>query len=320
MRDKYQRKIEYMRLSITDSCNFRCQYCIPDGTKLSHHLMSVDDIRLIANGLKPLGINKIKLTGGEPLMHPNIIEIVDVLKNECGIEQVTLTTNGALLHQYLADFERLKLDGITISIDTIDRDAFNDLVRREQYDIVIANIKAAQKSSIKNIKLNCVPLKARGDNNLVELCHFANSLAIPLRFIEVMPIGYGRRFPGYDHSTILDILNQNFGKSKIHNEKLGNGPASYYCLEHLTAPVGIISAVSNKFCESCNKIRVTSTGHLKQCLHYNYNIDLIDLLNSENGIQEIKKFITEKPKEHAFSNEEINKNEIETLTMSEIGG
>ncbi len=321
MLDDYSRKIEYMRLSITDSCNFRCQYCIADGAEISHHYMDTDDIKLIANGLKPLGINKIKLTGGEPLMHPDIVKIVDILKNECNIKQVTITTNGSLLHKYLADFERLKLDGITISIDTVIKKDFNDLVKRSQYDQVIANIYAAQKSTISNIKLNCVPLRSMGNDNLLELCRFANSLALPLRFIEMMPIGYGRKFPGYDFNSILQILTNEFSSYQVCTQKLGNGPASYFNFTALDIPVGIISAVSNKFCDSCNKIRVTSQGHLKQCLYYNYNIDLISLLNQEDGLQEIKQFIANKPKEHAFNQDNaINKNEIETLKMSEIGG
>ncbi len=320
MLDKYQRNIEYMRLSITDSCNFRCKYCIPNDAKLSHNRLSIENIELIATELKKLGINKIKLTGGEPLLHPDIIEIVDLLKNKCEIDQVTLTTNGALLHKYITDFERLGLDGITISIDTIIKDDFNNLVQRDQYDQVIENIKSANNSKIESIKLNCVPLRAMGNQNIINICKFAHQENIPIRFIEVMPIGYGKKYPGYDNASLLEILSQNFGEYSTCTRKLGNGPAEYYTFNQLSNPIGVISAVSKKFCETCNKIRVTSTGHLKQCLHYNYNLNLVSILQQDDGLDKVKEFIIDKPKEHSFNDLNKDKNKIETLNMSEIGG
>lgn len=320
MVDNTNREIKYMRLSITDSCNFRCSYCMPDGPGQSPHNLSIDDIELIASKLNQLGITKVKLTGGEPLTRSDLSDIVAVLKNKCNINQVTLTTNGALLDQHLSKLEQAGLDGITISIDTLDETKFNKLVKRDYYKQVINNIILAKHSSIPNIKLNVVPLKKFGDDNIIDLVNFANDNQIPIRFIEMMPIGLGRKYLGYNYKEILSILQTSFGNYTASTTTYGNGPASYWSFEELNIEIGLIYALSNKFCDSCNRIRVTSTGHLKQCLHYNYNIDLVKTLATEDGLKQVRDFILEKPQEHAFTNKHINKEKLETLKMSDIGG
>ncbi len=319
MKDSNNRTIKYMRLSITDMCNFRCSYCIPEDAKTSFHKLSINDIKIIASNLNKLGIEKVKLTGGEPLVRDDVADIVYTLKNECNIKEVTLTTNGALLHKHLDALEQAKLDGITISIDTIQKDDFKELVKRNEYEQVINNIILARNSSIKNIKLNCVPLKQFGDENIISMCNFARELNIPIRFIEMMPIGLGRNFPGYNYNELISCLKQKYGSYKPTSTTKGNGPAHYLKFEQLDIDIGIISAISNKFCENCNRIRVTSTGKLKQCLHYNYNINLLEILQTDNGLETIKSFILAKPKEHSFKDYKNIKN-IETLNMSDIGG
>ncbi len=319
MKDTSNREIKYMRLSITDLCNFRCSYCMPEDAKPEANMLSLANIELIASNLNKLGIEKVKLTGGEPLVRDDVSEIVSLLKTKCNIKQVTLTTNGALLHKHLNKLEDAGLDAITISIDTLDRDHFNNLVKREQYDNVINNIKLAANSTIKNIKLNCVPLKKYGEENLYNLCEFASKLNIPIRFIEMMPIGLGRNFPGYDYKTLISFFEHKYGSHTKSTTAHGNGPAHYLKFDELNVDIGVISALSNKFCENCNRIRVTSKGQLKQCLHYNYNIDLIDVLSKQDGLEKARQFIIQKPKEHAFEDYK-NKKDIETLNMSEIGG
>lgn len=318
MKDSNNRTIKYMRLSVTDMCNFRCQYCMPENYDTPTHKLSLADIKLIASNLNQLGITKVKLTGGEPLVRNDISEIVSILKNECNIEEVTLTTNGVLLDQHLDNLIAAGLDAITISIDTVDKDRFNNLVRRDQFERVIANIKLASQSSIANIKLNVVPLQSFGDQNIIELIEFANEHQLPIRFIEMMPIGLGRKFPGYDYQSLLTIIENSYKQGKQSTTNHGNGPAKYFKFPSLDVEVGIISALSDKFCDNCNRIRVTSTGHLKQCLHYNYNIDLVEVLNQPAGLQQVSDFILAKPTEHAFT-KNIKEN-IETLRMSEIGG
>lgn len=320
MIDSNNREIKYLRLSITDMCNFRCAYCMPEDSKFEAHNLSLDNIELIASNLNTLGIKKVKLTGGEPLVRNDISQIVSLLKTKCNIDEVTLTTNGALLAKHLPSLEQAKLDAITISIDTIDPTKFNNIVRRDQFEQVLSNIKLAKRSSISNIKLNCVPLKQFGDDNIIEMCKFASEQKIPLRFIEMMPIGLGRNFPGYDYQTLLKLIEANFGAAVKSSINHGNGPAQYFKFEQLEIEIGFIQALSNKFCDSCNRVRVTSQGHLKQCLHYNYNIDLIELLKTKEGLEQVKDFILAKPQEHAFTKTNINKKDLETLHMSEIGG
>lgn len=317
MIDDNQRKVDYMRLSITDSCNLRCSYCMPNGLNKQVTNLSLDDIKLICSKLSQFGISKVKITGGEPLIHPQIDEIVKLLKNIDSITEVTITTNGVNLDQHIDKFERYGLDGITISIDTLNKQTYNGLVNRNAFDQVIRNIELASKSKLKNVKLNCVPLKHLGDDNIIELINFANKCDLNIRFIEIMPIGIGKVSNGYTYQQMIDLVNKNYQGAKPYNKKLGNGPAVYYSFDDLKINIGFISAVSNKFCAKCNKIRITSDGYLKQCLHYNYRIKLTEKLKTEEGIDEVKSFIMKKPKEHRFLN---NGKNIETKGMSEIGG
>ncbi len=318
MKDSNNRTIKYMRLSVTDMCNFRCQYCMPENYDTPTHKLNLDDIELIASNLRMLGITKVKLTGGEPLVRSDISDIVRLLKQKCNIEEVTLTTNGALLDTHLDDLISAGLDALTISIDTLDETNFNDLVRRNSFERVLNNVKLAANSELVNVKLNVVPLKSLGEANIIELIEFANDLKLPIRFIEMMPIGLGRNFPGYDYKSLLAVITNQYGSGKESTIKLGNGPAKYFKYQNLDIKIGVISALSNKFCDDCNRIRVTSTGHLKQCLHYNYNIDLLAVLRTPGGLDQIRQFILTKPKEHAFATNQ--RKDIETLKMSEIGG
>ncbi|MFV0246693.1 MAG: GTP 3',8-cyclase MoaA [Mycoplasmatales bacterium] len=320
MLDQEHREIKYLRLSVTDSCNFRCMYCMDDKTQYDFHTLSIDNIKLIVSNLNKLGIEKVKITGGEPLVREDIALVVRVLKEECNIKEVTLTTNGVLIDKYLTDLEDAGLDAITVSIDTLDKDKFNKITRRKSFDTVINNIKLLSNSSIKNIKLNTVPLKEFGESNIIELCKFSKEFNMPIRFIEMMPIGLGKKMQSYDNNSLLEIISKEFGPYTLSDKVYGNGPATYYNFANLNINVGLISALSNKFCESCNKIRVTSNGHLKQCLHYNYNIDLVSTLKEKSGLEKVKEFVYQKPKEHAFKDKSIDKEKLETLHMSEIGG
>ncbi len=321
MLDKYNRKINYMRLSITDKCNLRCQYCMPaNGVKYiaDEQLLTVDDIEKIASKLNLLGIDTVKLTGGEPLVRDDVAQIVSVLKTKANIKHVSLTTNGVLLDKHLDNLVAAGLDAITISIDSIDADEYATMTRRDQLARVIKNIIAAKNSNIANVKLNSVATHSQSEQSILNLIDFANTNHIPIRFIEMMPIGLGKNFQGYSPEQLASLLTKHFGTSKIENTKLGNGPASYYTYQKLNIPIGLISAVSNNFCANCNKIRVTSTGDLKQCLHYNYKINLRDLIVSECDLQTIADFIYGKPEKHAFG--EQDGSDFEQLKMSDIGG
>ncbi len=320
MIDKNKRVIKYMRLSLTDMCNFRCKYCMPKEQITSSHILGLDDIELICQNLNKLGITKVKLTGGEPLVRSDIGDIIRILKSKCQIDEVTLTTNGALLHKHLEDLVKHQLDGLTISIDTLDEAKFNDLVRRDMFKQTMTNLDLAINSELKNIKLNTVPIREFGETNILELVEYANRKNVPIRFIEMMPIGLGRNYPAYMATEILAILKAKYGDYQEVETKHGNGPARYYQFANLKIHIGIISAISNKFCESCNRIRVTSKGHLKQCLHYNYNLDLVTTLKQQGGLDKIRDFIMDKPKEHAFIDHTADQNKLETLKMSDIGG
>ncbi len=320
MQDNQKRKIEYMRLSITDKCNFRCKYCMPNKDiefLREDELLTSKQIKDIVYEFSKLGIEKIKITGGEPLLRNDVVTIIQNLKNIEKIKEVTLTTNGLLLHKYIDDFIKIGLNSINISIDTLDEKKHFEITKRDSLKQVVNNIILAKEKGFKNIKLNVVPLKELGEKNIYELVNFANEYNLNLRFIEMMPIGLGRKYESFNHNEILNILKIKYGEYKQDAQKYGNGPANYYTLENLNIKIGIIAALSNKFCQDCNRIRITSTGNLKQCLNFNTNINIKEKIKTPQGLKEIEEFIFNKPLEHKFK----EKNDLEEkLNMFNIGG
>ncbi len=317
MNDKHNRTIDYVRLSVTDRCNLRCKYCMPkEAVDYFEEVLSLEEIKKIVDNICSLGIKKIKLTGGEPLVRSDIVEIVKYIKSKDTIKSLTITTNGVYLDKYIDEFIKLKVDGINISVDTIDRSMYLEFTRRDQLNKVLENIDLALNKGFKNIKLNAVPMIEQPIDNLFNLIEYAQEKNLILRFIEMMPIGLGRKYKSYNSLELKEQLTKRYGQIKELEENYGNGPASYFTFENLKMPIGIIAAISNKFCESCNRIRITSDGKLKQCLHYNYHVDFKNI--QKEDLDNIKDFIYEKPKEHSF-NKKTNK-KLEELNMSSIGG
>lgn len=317
MNDKHNRTIDYVRLSITDRCNLRCKYCMPaDAVDYFDEVLDLNELQRIIDNLCTLGIKKIKITGGEPLVRTDIIEIIKYIKSKPEIEKLTITTNGVLLDRYIDDFIKYQVDGINISLDTIDSQKYNEFTRRDQLNQVLTNIDLAIAKGFNNIKLNAVPMIDQPINDLFNLIDFAQERNLILRFIEMMPIGLGRKYKSYNSQQLQQALTERYGTMSSLNTTFGNGPASYFTFANLKMPIGIIAAISNKFCESCNRIRITSDGKLKQCLHYNANVNFRDI--DPESLTDIKDFIYEKPKEHAFHQK--TEQELETLNMSSIGG
>ncbi len=321
MKDSFNREVNYLRLSITDKCNLRCKYCMPQthNTFLkTKDLISTKDIQNIVKGLSKLGITKVKLTGGEPLLRDDFGHILKVINES--IEEITLTTNGVFIYKYIDEITKY-ITSINISLDTINKQYFQEITKRDELDQTLKSIKLAVSKNISNIKINTVPLKEYGENNIYELVEFSQNYNLPIRFIEMMPIGLGKNYKSYSFKEMITILERKYGKSKKINKKLGNGPATYFEFEKLKINIGFILAISNKFCEDCNKVRVTSNGYLKSCLHYKDNINIKKLLTNytEEDLQILKEFIFNKPEAHRFL-EEVNKKEFEDKTMSFIGG
>ncbi len=326
MKDQYNRTIDYLRISVTDRCNLRCKYCMPkDGVEYLQHdeILTFDEIITICKSMVKLGIRNIKITGGEPLVRKDIVNLIKDIKSIKGIENVTLTSNGILLYDYLDDLEAAGLDGINISLDTLDRKKYEDITRKNGISNVLKSIEKAVNSNIPSIKINCLIMKDFNENEILSIARFAKDERIDVRFIEMMPIGLGDMNEIVFQEKIKNIIEEEYGTMKNNFRKIGNGPAKYYTLDNFKGKIGFISAVSHRFCKTCNRIRMTSDGVLKLCLQYNYSLDLKKALragiNEEEFISMVKKAIYNKPKHHNFL-EFKREDNLEERKMVQIGG
>ena len=325
MLDKLNRKIDYLRISVIDRCNLRCVYCMPEeGLESIPHeeILTYEEILRICETVSQLGIKKIKITGGEPLVRKDIVNLIRDIKNLDKIEQVTLTTNGILLYDMLDDLYDAGIDAINISLDTLKEDNFKQITRRDGLEKVLMAIDKAYNLGIR-VKINCLAIRDFNINELADIANFAKDREIDVRFIELMPIGFGKKYTQIDNDEILSILESNFGTFEPVTEKRGNGPAKYYKNKDMKGCIGFISAISHEFCESCNRIRLTSNGFLKLCLHYNKGIDLKAPIRSGISDEDLKELIHDtiwnKPLSHKFGHTNGEK-DIEVKNMVQIGG
>ena len=246
-----------------------------------------------------------------------------MLKNIEGIEQVTLTTNGILLKEHLPALLKAGLDAVNISLDSTDRDAFRKITGFDQLDMVLAAIDAACASGIRT-KINAVSLDL-GEEAMWNLIDLAKDRPIDVRFIEMMPIGHGKDFPVYSHTKMLELFRERYPDLTADKAVHGFGPAVYYHIPGYQGSIGLISAIHGKFCDKCNRIRLTSTGFLKGCLCYNTGADLREILRANEAENEKRRHLTEtmeaaiyaKPRAHCFESAE---DVTERATMNEIGG
>ena len=325
MLDKLNRKIDYLRISVIDRCNLRCVYCMPEEglERIPHEeILTYQEILRIGESVSQLGIKKIKITGGEPLVRKDIVNLIRDIKNLDKIEQVTLTTNGILLYDMLDDLYDAGIDAINISLDTLKEDNFKQITRRDGLEKVLMAIDKTYNLGIR-VKINCLAIRDFNINELADIANFAKDREIDVRFIELMPIGFGKKYTQIDNDEILSILESNFGTFEPVTEKRGNGPAKYYKNKDMKGCIGFISAISHEFCESCNRIRLTSNGFLKLCLHYNKGIDLKAPIRSGISDEDLKVLIHDtiwnKPLSHKFGHTNGEK-DIEVKNMVQIGG
>ncbi|MBQ8822435.1 MAG: GTP 3',8-cyclase MoaA [Lachnospiraceae bacterium] len=319
MVDCHGREINYMRISITDKCNLRCRYCMPDGVTLTNmsELLSYEEIVSVCQQAVSLGITRFKVTGGEPLVRREADKLVAMIKEVPGVEQVTLTTNGILLKEYAEKLKMAGIDGINVSLDTLNAEKFREITGFDALNKVLEGIDAALKAGLK-VKINSVLTKDNADYR--SLISFAQEKGIVLRFIEMMPIGYGKEQEGISNRWILDRLEEEYGKLRKASENLGNGPAVYYRLPGKESVVGFISAIHGKFCSSCNRIRMTAMGEIKPCLCYDTSISVKEPLRAGNMADVKARLIwsmAQKPYAHCF--EEVEKI-TEAKKMVQIGG
>lgn len=323
MVDQYGRKIDYMRISVTDRCNLRCRYCMPaEGIECVDHgdILTYEEIAAVAEAAAGLGIQKIKITGGEPLVRKGIVGLVGMIKNIPGIREVTMTSNGVLLKNMAADLKNAGLDAVNISLDTLDRDKFKKLTRFDKFEEVFSGIRAAEESGLKT-KLNCVPIKDFNEDEITAIASLANQ-GILVRFIEMMPMGLGKEYELIPYQMVKRKLEEAYGKSRTDKRKYGNGPAEYYKFPGLKESIGFITAMSHEFCQSCNRIRLTAEGELKLCLYHKDGLALKPYLRNHIAAEQLKDQLQEaifkKPFHHCFR--EKKGTDTEQRNMVQIGG
>lgn len=312
MTDLQGRKIEYLRVSLTQNCNFNCVYCKPKPCAENDNL-SADEIVQICKAMANLGVKKIRFTGGEPLLNKNLCQIIEETHQISEIKHISLTTNGFLLEHYLQNLKVAGLNSINISLDTTDEVLFEKITGKNALTQVINAIIAA-KSMGFSVRLNCVPLKKFYQNQAVQMVEFANLHNIDLRFIELMPMGEGKTLETVKNSDILNYLTTIYGQATPAKSFEIQGPAQYYTFEKLNIRVGLISPMSNCFCENCNRVRLMANGFLRTCLAHENGKDLKQAIKDGENLEEIiKTAIEQKPIKHSL-NQGVNK------SMSNIGG
>ena len=307
--DQFLRKINYLRISVTDRCDLRCVYCMKEKMEFlpKKEILSLEEIERLCDNFISLGVNKIRLTGGEPLVRNNILDLIKRLnlkKNKTDLKEITLTTNGTLLEKYARELKENGVNRINVSLDTIDEKKYNKITRFGNITKVINGIEEAINYKIK-IKINTVVFKNFNENELKDLIKWTDAKGIDLTFIEVMPMDetdMPRELQFVPLNEVYENLNSIFNFFPI-NQNTG-GPAKYYKSKLLNNKIGFITPLTNNFCSNCNRVRITSTGKLYMCLGQNDFVDFKEILRndfSDEYIQnKIRYALSIKPKKHDF--------------------
>lgn len=323
MLDRYGRVINYLRISVTDRCNLRCCYCMPEGVQDvgMKNILTFEEIWEIVRTGVSLGITHIRITGGEPLVRKGCVDLIRGIREIPGVETITMTTNGVLLGNYGKQLKEAGVDGVNISLDTLDPEEFYKITGKRELQEVLAGIQAAKTAGLP-VKLNAVNRK---ELDPIPLVRYAQEENLPLRFIEMMPVGYGKKYVGRSNEELRETLEAVCGKAECMTNReelsrMGSGPAVYYQFSDLKVPVGFISAIHGKFCDTCNRVRLTAEGYLKLCLCYDEGEDLRRVLREgekENLRTIMEQTIFRKPAAHCF---EHPAEMTETHEMVKIGG
>lgn len=322
MKDKFNREIDYLRISVTDNCNLRCIYCMEENQNdffIDKEKLSCDEIYKIVLHFAKLGIKRVRITGGEPLVRPDIVELVGKIRETQGIDEIYLTTNGILLIDKIEELVKNGLTGVNISLDSLKEDRFSKLTRFGKLSKVLESIDKCINLGVK-VKINIVLIEDINKDEILDFVNLTLNKPIDVRFIELMPIGIGNKYKGVNNEEIIKVIKSNYKYLEEANIKSA-GPAKYIKLNNSMGRVGFISAIGECFCSECNRVRITADGFMKQCLHFNYGVDLKSLLRSKATDEEIQNIIYEniynKPEKHLFTKESQNK---EIRLMNKIGG
>jgi GTP 3',8-cyclase len=324
--DGFSRTITYLRISVTDKCNLRCVYCMPEGGLpwlRREEILSYEEIAAIVRAAASVGVRTIRLTGGEPLVRRNLSRLVAAIASIPGIDDIALSTNGLLLEEQLAELLSAGLRRVNLSLDTLRPDRFETIARRRGLDAVLRAIDAAIDAGLTPLKLNCVVMRGKNDDELIDFARLTRERPIYVRFIEVMPVIENVALQRDAYVSTDEILRRLSAAGELLPVvgPSGNGPARYFAYAGSAGAVGVISPLSHDYCERCNRVRLTADGRLRLCLFGDYALDLRSPLRNGAGTAEIAKLLGSamliKPERHHLR---LGETASRMRAFSEIGG
>ncbi|MHB8104118.1 MAG: GTP 3',8-cyclase MoaA [Dehalococcoidales bacterium] len=322
--DSFQRPINYLRISITDRCNLRCVYCMPpEGIALMSHadILSYEEIFTLVKAAAELGINRVRLTGGEPLVRSGLPDLIKMIAGIETINDISLTTNGVLLAKYAADLKSAGLMRVNVSLDTLKPERFRQITRCGELEETLKGIEAAKKAGLTPVKINMVVMSGVNDDELPDFARKTIEDGWHVRFIEYMPVN-GESSKGIALVSVKEMKKRLDFLGKMEPFKLdkGNGPAKYFRFPNAKGTVGFITPVTEHFCYQCNRLRLTADGKLRLCLLREDEIDLREPLRSGASVEELKALIAKataaKPKGHQLAEGNVHKGR----PFSQVGG
>ncbi|MCX6008261.1 MAG: GTP 3',8-cyclase MoaA [Chloroflexi bacterium] len=317
--DSFQRGISYLRISVTDRCNLRCVYCMPpEGIPLVSHddILSFEEILLVVRASVEMGIDKIRITGGEPLVRTGVADLIHMISSVKGVKDISMTTNGTMLARYAEDLVHAGLHRINISLDTLKHDRFKQITRTGELSDTLKGIEAARKAGLNPVKINMVPMQGINDDEIVDFARMTLAAGWHVRFIELMPLN---RTAEFVPSQVLRKKIEALGMLEPFHGIAGNGAARYFRLPGATGTIGFISPVSEPFCQDCNRLRLSATGMLFPCLFSDNGVDIKTPVRNNADLEAVKQLVTAaiaaKPQNHRFV-----AGAAEKTKMSKIGG
>ena len=323
MIDGCGRVIDYVRISVTDRCNLRCVYCMPEDSvqSLAHSdILTFEEIVRCVQAFARLGVRHVRITGGEPMVRRNCLDLIARIRDVEGIETIAMTTNGLLLAGRVAEARAAGLGSLNISLDTLDPQRYEQITRGGNLRDVLSVIDEAERLGMR-VKVNAVPVRGLNDGDLTAIARLAEDRPIDVRFIELMPVGCGAGLSPIASGEVLDGLREALGDLREDHEIHGFGPARYVHPAGFAGSIGVISALSHEFCDQCNRVRLTADGYLKLCLNHSAGLDVRALLrggaDDDTMMGALSQAILRKPKRHGFEVETADK---DTRRMNQIGG
>ena len=328
LKDKFGRQITYLRLAVTDRCNLRCQYCMPaHGIDIvdRKELLTFKEMYRITRVLSELGVNKVRLTGGEPFVRKEFVNFLEMLSFNDKLDEINITTNGALISKYISKLEELKIGTINLSIDSLSKENFAKITRRNVFDEVYKTLDALEKSKLK-LKLNVVVQSGVNTHEIIDFIELSKHKNIAVRFIEEMPfngVGQGNIKEVWNYTKILDLINAHY-KETIPLESEKSSTSHNFKVKNYQGTFGIIPAFTRTICNDCNRIRITATGMFKNCLFDEGVFNIRDFIRNGASNEDIKQLflsiVNEKPKNGFVAEASRKNNKKVSESMSTIGG